>query len=45
MAIYTSVNNGLGHGLLADGAKPLTEPMLAYHQFIENAHGILYNLV
>ena len=28
------INTGLGNGLLPDGTKPLPEPMLSYHQGI-----------
>ena len=32
MALENLVNTGSGNGLLPDGTKPLTEPMLTYHQ-------------
>ena len=32
MAIEILVNTGSGSGLLPDGAMPLSEPMVTYHQ-------------
>ena len=32
MALDILVNTGSGNGLLADGTKPLPEPMFTFHQ-------------
>ena len=31
--VFVNVNIGSGNGLLPYGTKPLTEPMLTYHQY------------
>ena len=35
MAKENWVNIGSGNGLLADGTKPLPEPMLCFHQWVD----------